>query len=138
MKIAESDKDILACFDVLKQLREDLVKDEFVPRVKRLQKQGYALAFHEVDGEVVCVAGFRLGDNLFAGGNALYVYDLVTAQEHRSKGYGDQLIESLCELARARDCKIIHLDSGVHRYRAHKFYLNHGFEIRAHHFVRHL
>lgn len=138
MKIAESDQDILACFDVLKELREDLVRDAFVPRVQKMRKQGYALAFHEAEGEVVSVAGFRLGDNLFAGGNALYVYDLVTAHKHRSKGYGDQLIEALCEHARAHDCKIIHLDSGVHRFRAHKFYLSHGFEIRAHHFVRSL
>lgn len=136
MQIAETDDQIAACFDVLKQLREDLVREAFVPRIRRMQKEGFALAYHAVDGEVVAVAGFRICDNLFAGGNALYVYDLITAHQHRSKGYGEHLIDALVDLARAKNCKIIHLDSGVHRFRAHKFYLNHGFEIRAHHFVR--
>ena len=138
MQIAESDNEILACFQVLKELRPHIEAGSFLTTIRFMQTEGYVLSYIKAEDEVVSVAGFRICLNLAAQGKALYVYDLVTAQEHRSRGYGDQLIESLCELARARDCKIIHLDSGVHRYRAHKFYLNHGFEIRAHHFVRHL
>jgi GNAT superfamily N-acetyltransferase len=64
--------------------------------------------------------------------------EVTTSEPHRSKGHGPNILRELCELARTQQCAIIHLDSGVFRYRAHKFYLAHGFEIRAHHLLKRL
>lgn len=138
MHIAESDEAILACFEVMKELRENLKRDEFLLTIRGMKHEGYVLGYLESNGEVVSVAGFRICVNLAAEGRALYVYDLVTARRHRSKGYGAELLNAVRDFARANHCAIIHLDSGVFRYRAHKFYLTHGFEIRAHHFVQYL
>ncbi|HEY0963557.1 MAG TPA: GNAT family N-acetyltransferase [Pseudomonadales bacterium] len=138
MKVAESDEEIAACFDVMKELRENLNREEFLSTIRIMKEEGYILSYLEFDGEVTSVAGFRICFNLAAEGRALYIYDLVTSQWHRSKGYGARLLDAVRDYASQRGCTVIHLDSGVFRYKAHKFYLTHGFEIRAHHFLQRL
>lgn len=98
-----------------------------------MQENGYQLLFEKEGETVVAVAGFRLAKNLFMGEH-LYVDDLVTAEKHRSKGYGDLLINWLKELAIKEGCAYLHLDSGTHRGRAHKFYFKQGFTIASYHF----
>lgn len=43
--IANSDSDILACFDTMAELRPHLIKDDFLATVKDMQKGGYQLAY---------------------------------------------------------------------------------------------
>ncbi|HJQ36240.1 MAG TPA: GNAT family N-acetyltransferase, partial [Thermoanaerobaculia bacterium] len=57
--IAESDDDIHACFSVLQQLRPKLVASTFVDDVRRMQRQGYVLAFLRDGDDVRAVAGYR-------------------------------------------------------------------------------
>ena len=45
------------------------------------------------------------------------------------------MIEWLKTYAKNEGCREIHLDSGVQRYGAHRFYLREGFNITSHHFV---
>ena len=61
---------------------------------------------------------------------------LVTLPEFRSGGHGHLLLEWLFAEAKRLDCEQLHLDSGHHRHGAHRFYLNHGMHIDAHHFKR--
>ena len=91
------------------------------------------MAFAEANGEVRSVAGFRFV-SLLAHGPCLYVDDLVTDSNHRSRGYGEALFHWLCDLARAKGCAQLTLDSGVQRFDAHRFYLRHRMSIVAHHF----
>ncbi|RYX82616.1 GNAT family N-acetyltransferase [bacterium] len=131
--IAESDEQITRCFSVLAELRPHLVEAEFLPRVRAMQGEGYELAFVETDGNVQAVAGFRVTDRL-AFGKILYVDDLVTTASSRSQGYGDALFDWLFALAKERSCKQLDLDSGVHRFEAHRFYLRKRMKISSHHF----
>lgn len=118
----------------MRKLRPHLSSEaEFVIRVERQQAQGYELAFAEVEETVRAVAGFRVHEKLSAG-RFLYVDDLATREEDRSKGYGGQLFDWLVEHARARGCAQLQLDSGVWRYGAHRFYLGKRMEITSHHF----
>jgi len=137
IRLAQTEAEIAACFPVMQELRPHLSPDEFVERVRRQQQQGYLLAALEEGGEVVAVAGFRLLEN-FAWSRFLYVDDLVTQSEVRSKGHGRQLLDWLVRYAREHRCQELHLDSGVQRFRAHRFYLIHGMEISSHHFVMRL
>ena len=115
------------------ELRTHLVADEFVQRVHGQQKLGYQLVFLEDAGEVKAVAGFRVGEYL-CWGKILYVDDLVTTASARSKGYGQQLFDWLLAHARATGCNEFHLDSGVEKFGAHRFYLRNRMNISAHHF----
>lgn len=134
LQLAESDEQIAACFPVLVQLRPHLDVESFLPRIRRQQQQGFRLACLEDAGQVVAVAGFRVMENL-AWGRFLYVDDLVTDAAQRSRGHGARLLEWLLDLARNEGCQELHLDSGVQRFDAHRFYLLKRMRITAHHFA---
>ena len=132
--LAESDTDIARCFPVMAQLRPHLVETDFVARVRRMQRDGFHLAFLEADGTVRAVAGYRFQDKLFSGRN-LYVDDLVTDATARSRGHGHALLAWLIAQARVRGCDNFELDSGVQRHDAHRFYLRERMKIASYHFV---
>lgn len=135
--LATTDAEIEACFPVMVQLRPHLRREEFVQRVRAQQADGYRLAYLAVDGEPVAVAGYRFGQN-FAWGRFLYVDDLVTSAQHRSKGYGGILLRWLVQEAKAHGCQQLHLDSGVQRHDAHRFYRREGMELSSYHFRIHV
>lgn len=134
IRIASSDEAIAACHPVMAELRPHVEAGEFVSRVRRQIDGGYALAYVRNAGAVQAVAGYRLSENL-AWGRFLYVDDLVTASTARSKGYGGVLLDWLVAHAREHDCDQLHLDSGVQRFAAHRFYLMHRMDITSHHFA---
>jgi len=134
IKPAQNDNEIADCFQVMKQLRTGLVETAFVPLVRELMADGYQLAYLRDETQVVCVAGFKISKNLFFGKH-LYVEDLSTLDSERSKNYGKQMMDWLRNLAVAEGCNAIHLDSGVQRHRAHKFYLNRNMDIVCYHFA---
>lgn len=133
VKIAHTEAEKRACFPVLKELRTHLEEPDFLPQLKRQEAHGYQLAFVQDAGEVVAVAGFWL-DEAFAYGRYMYVHDLVTSAGARSAGHGRALMDFLKEFAKDAGCVQLHLDSGVQRFAAHKFYLREGFHIASHHF----
>lgn len=131
--IAETDDQIAKCFSVIAELRSHLDQATFVGMVRGMQTDGYRLAYVEDDGVVVAAAGYRIHTTLFMGKN-LYVDDLVTAENCRSKGCGKMMIDWLREMALKNDCHYLHLDSGTQRHRAHRFYLRQGMDIASFHF----
>ncbi|MEH1811801.1 MAG: GNAT family N-acetyltransferase [Nostoc sp.] len=133
IQLAESDFQILGCFPVISQLRPHLEQDNFVEQVRYQMKEGYQLAFLEVEQQAVAVAGFRIS-NCLALGKFLYIDDLVVDELKRSHSYGKQLFQWLIEYARNHDCKHLSLDSGVQRFAAHRFYLMQRMSITSHHF----
>jgi len=139
IKLAQNDIEIAGCFQVMKQLRIELDEAAFVPIVRELMSGGYQLAYFRDEAQVVCVAGFKISQNLFYGRH-LYVEDLSTLESERSKDYGKQMMAwlRLRDLAISDGCNAFHLDSGVHRHRAHKFYLNQNLSIVSYHFAERL
>ncbi len=122
-----------AAWAVVALLRPHLDAHSFVARVAAQRPEGYrAIALFE-HGGCVAFAGFRLA-SMLARGRAIYVDDLVTTEGTRSRGHGAQLLRWLVDEARRQGCERLHLDSGVQRHAAHRFYLRHGFDISAHHF----
>ena len=134
LRLADSDDEIIRCHTVMQQLRPHISQAEFLLRVRRQMQQGYRLAFLERNAEIVAVAGFRLSENL-AWGTFLYVDDLVSCETQRSRGAGKALFDDLVTYARKHGCQQLHLDSGVQRFAAHRFYLREGLQIASHHFA---
>ncbi len=134
---AETDADILACHEVMAELRPGIAGADFLATVRALQKDGLRLACVREGGRVVAVAGYRLSTNLFCGRH-LYVDDLVTTASGRSMGHGRALLAWLRAVAVENDCDVFHLDSGVQRTRAHAFYRREGMELASYHFSERL
>jgi GNAT superfamily N-acetyltransferase len=131
--LAKEDDEIQSCYAVMAELRPHVQPEEFLVRVRRqMEIAGYGLAYL-LDGEVKAVAGFRVSECL-AWGKFLYVDDLVAKSSERSKGYGGDLFDWLVGYAKEEGCNQFHLDSGVQRFAAHRFYLNKRMAIDCHHF----
>ena len=133
IRIAHSDEEITTCFPVMQALRPHLDESSFVARVRFQEQTGYRLVFVETSGISVAAAGFRIGENL-AWGRFLYVDDLVTLPGERSHGYGKALLDWLENYAAREGCGQLHLDSGIQRKDAHRFYEREGLKISSYHF----
>jgi len=134
IRVATTDTEITACYRVMRELRPHIAEEQFLPRVRGQERAGYRLAYIQESTGVVAVAGFRVGENL-AWGRFLYVDDLVVLPGHRSKGYGARLLSWLKERAAMEGCEQLHLDSGIQRKEAHRFYEREGMTMASLHFV---
>jgi hypothetical protein len=131
-----SDDDIRSTYPVMSQLRTHVPEHEYLSRVKRQsQTGGYQVAALFDDGQVRCVAGYRLSECL-AWGKFMYVDDLISDQNGRSKNYGKQMLAWLVDEAQKNGCQEFHLDSGVQRHAAHRFYLRERMDITCFHFAK--
>lgn len=137
IRVSTTDAEIEACYEVMKELRPHVPRDGFVAHVRRQQRSGYHMAFVAVDAAPVAVAGYRYGENL-AWGRFMYVDDLVTSGDSRSKGHGGALLAWLHDEARGNDCRQLHLDSGIQRKDTHRFYEREGMTLTSYHFTTEL
>ncbi len=133
MQIATTRQEIRSCYSVMAELRPHIAERGFVSRVLRQAKEGYRLAFLKEAGTIRAVSGFRIMNTL-AWGKYLYVDDLVTRESDRLSGYGERLFGWLVSFAKKRACGELHLDSGVHRTGAHRFYFKNRMVISSYHF----
>lgn len=134
IRAATTDSAISACYALMRELRPEVPEDQFLSRVRAQETMGYRLACLEGPDGLVAVAGFRVGES-FAWGRFLYVDDLVVRSGHRSKGHGTALLSWLKAEAVRRGCGQLHLDSGLQRKDAHRFYERQGLLSAGFHFV---
>ena len=128
------------CFPVMAELRPHLDEAAFVAAVQRMLPQGYRLSLAAeagADGEALGVAGWRIHETLVRG-RMLYIDDLVTRADRRSRGVGKALLDHLIAIARNEGCQALELDSGCQRSAAHRFYFREGLVISSFHFQRSL
>ena len=107
-------------------------REIFIAQILAQYKEGYQILAAYQPEEIVACIGFRFLI-ILAWGKILYIDDLITTEQNRSKGYGKILLDHVIQIARKRLCKEVHLDTGYARHAAHKIYLKQGFEFVAHH-----
>lgn len=131
---AETDTDIDSCYDVMRELRPHLSREDFLSQVRRqMNDSSYRLLYLSDERGIQAVAGIRVAEWL-ARGKSCEIEDLVTTTVSRSKGYGSQLFDRISEIAENESCTEIRLVSHVTRFDAHRFYLRKGMRIDAHFF----
>jgi GNAT superfamily N-acetyltransferase len=133
VKLLSEDRELEQIAPVLLELRPQYSQAQLLQQIRKQQADGFQLAWVEEDGAVLCVAGFVIAEKL-AWQKHLYVDDLVSSEKQRSRGAGKMLMDWLKHYAREQGCQQLHLDSGVQRFAAHRFYLREGFAIASHHF----
>jgi GNAT superfamily N-acetyltransferase len=131
---ASTDEEILATREVMRQLRPNIPSEDYLATIRRMmQTDGYQLAALYEGGRVRAVAGYRFMEMLYCG-KIMYVDDLNTDEQSRSRGYGKALMDWLKTEATARLCGQLHLDSGVQRENTHRFYFRERLTINCYHF----
>lgn len=131
---ATTDEQIIATRAVMLDLRPNIIETDYLSTVRRMMRtDDYHLAALYEGETVRAVAGYRFTEMLYCG-KILYVDDLNTDKQHRSEGHGQALMEWLKTEAKAAGCGQLHLDSGVQRESAHRFYFRERLTINCYHF----
>ena len=127
MQIRELDlKELLMAYEVVSQLRTSLSYDEFEDLVYEMQPMCYKMFGIMEREKLVTYAGVAIQTNLYDKRH-LFVFDLVTDEAYRAKGYGKMMLEYLHDYAKVGMCTNIVLSSGFAREEAHCFYEKNGF-----------
>jgi GNAT superfamily N-acetyltransferase len=134
---ADADENIRQCWEVVVSLRPHLQEQDFLQKTKSMMDEGYNIVFIEEEGKAVAFAGFRRMQ-MFYCGNIIYIDDLNTLPEYRNHGYAGILLDFIHDIAAKENRDAVHLDSGYHRWDAHRLYLKKGYVLGSHHFVKQL
>lgn len=133
----ETEEHYREAFPVMKELRTHLEEEQFLSLTADMVWDGYRLfAARDDHGAIVGLCGTAVCLNLYDGRH-LWVYDLVTSENHRSRGVGAALLQRMEELAREEGCGCIALSSGVQRADAHRFYEERaGYERKSYVYIK--
>lgn len=118
-----TDEEFRRAFKVMRELRDHLDEDAYMAQLSEMRPRGYRLFAAEEGDSFVALAGIGSGVNFYYG-HYMWVYDLITMKDARSKGHGLALLRYVEELARREGCETLALSSGLQRAEAHRFYLD--------------
>ncbi len=59
-------------------------------------------------------------------------------KEYQNRGFGKEIFEFIFRYSREKGCETSELNAYVQNFRSHKFYMNHGYEIKGYHFLKKL
>lgn len=134
IKQVKTDSDILACFDLMRELRPSLISAElFLQQVKRMSKQGYRLLAAWEKGIPIALAGYR-DQEMIIHGKFIYVDDLITKKSERGKNLGELLLRHIFKEAQQLNYSSVMLDTGISNSLAQRFYFRVGMLPVALHF----
>jgi GNAT superfamily N-acetyltransferase len=122
IKILTNEKEWLEAFEVMKQLRPHLNEESYLDLVREAEaKEDYRIAALYHEEKIVAVTGFMPMITLY-NGRSVWVCELVTDSNERSKGYGEELLSFVEDWSKENGYELVSLSSGVQRLDAHRFY----------------
>lgn len=123
-------RELMMVYEVVSQLRTSLSYDEFEDLVYEMRSMQYKMFGIMEKDKLVTYAGVAIQTNLYDKRH-LFVFDLVTGEAYRGKGYGKMMLEYLHDYAKMGMCENIVLSSGFAREEAHCFYEKNGFAKKS-------
>lgn len=128
-------RELEMAYEVISQLRTSLSYNEFEDLIYDMRSMDYKMIGIMEQDRLVTYAGVAILTNLYHKRH-LFVFDLVTHKEYRSKGYGKMMLEYLFDYAKTGMCQNVVLSSGFAREDAHRFYEKNGFIKTSYQFLR--
>lgn len=120
-------KQFQSILPVLKQLRTNLSEEEALSLWDMMKAERYQLfAMYNEKEEVVTLAGLAICTNFYHEKH-VFLYDLITAETHRSKGHGEKMLSHIEAWGREHGCSSVVLTSAFPRTDAHRFYEREGY-----------
>lgn len=122
IKELKSTREIIEGFSVIKQLRTHLDENTYLKLVGEAKEKDMYRMFALYEQErIAAVVGFKPMITLYYG-RFVWVCDLVTDENIRSKGYGEKLLSYVHDWAKRNGYESVALSSGLKRTDAHRFY----------------
>ena len=132
MSISEvKESDITSVYEVLKELRPHISKEEFVEIYSAAKKADqYTFYAYYIKQECVGLMGVRYLHD-YVHKYHLYIDDLVVKKDYRSQGVGAILLEYAEDLAKANLCTGLRLCTGIDNKEGIRFYERENWSLRA-------
>ncbi|MFJ6208572.1 GNAT family N-acetyltransferase [Lysinibacillus sp. NPDC092081] len=111
----------MEAYAVMVQLRMELTLEKYFLLLKEMIQDGYMLFALYEKNNIMAVAGLSWRVNFYSERH-MFVYDLVTDEAYRSRGYGEKLLHYLHQWGKENGAHYIALESGIQRTSAHRFY----------------
>lgn len=121
IKQLTSKQEWMEAYPVMAQLRAELILEKYLLLLKEMTRDGYMLFALYENMQIVAVAGLSWRVNFYSERH-IFVYDLVTDEKYRSRGYGEKLLQYLHQWGKENGAHYIALESGIQRTSAHRFY----------------
>lgn len=121
IKQLTSQQEWMEAYPVMAQLRTELTLEKYLLLLKEMARDGYMLFALYEHMQIVAVAGLSWRVNFYSERH-IFVYDLVTDEKYRSRGYGEKLLQYLQQWGKDKGANYIALESGIQRTSAHRFY----------------
>jgi hypothetical protein len=123
---------------MIQELMGQQFSDEILTqRFSEMFDQNYECFKISSEGQTLGVFGLWFMTRHYAG-RSCEPDHIFIREEFRGKGVGKKLFEFIYKYAAEKGCETSELNSYVHNFRSHKFYLNEGYEIRGYHFLKKL
>lgn len=106
-------------------LRPEFNETDFLAWREGLLSEGYVLWGAEFEGRIVSIAGVTILPHV-SRRRDLWLHDMATLPEMRSRGFGRRLIDHLVEFAKRRGCTLVVVHSHPDDHEAHRFYEKKG------------
>lgn len=94
IKQLTSQQEWMEAYPVMAQLRTELTLEKYLLLLKEMARDGYMLFALYENMQIVAVAGLSWRVNFYSERH-IFVYDLVTDEKYRSRGYGEKLLQYL-------------------------------------------
>ncbi|SDL79442.1 hypothetical protein SAMN04488034_11226 [Salinimicrobium catena] len=123
---------------LVQRLMENQFSDEILQeRFEEMFTQNYECFGIYLEEKLVGVFGMWFMTRHYAG-RSCEPDHIYIDEAYRSKGMGKKLFEFIYAYAREKGCETSELNSYVHNFRSHKFYLNEDYVIKGYHFLKKL
>ncbi|MFC4076228.1 GNAT family N-acetyltransferase [Salinithrix halophila] len=139
IKECRSERDWRRVWPVIQELRSHLSEDDYLTLLETMRKEeGYRLFYLEEAGEIMACAGIAVRTTFYYGKH-VFVHELVTRSDQRSRGFGERLLAAVERWGQEQGCTRIALTSGLSRHKAHRFYEEKmGYGKKSYAFVKEL
>jgi GNAT superfamily N-acetyltransferase len=106
---------------VVKHLYQDIELLPFLENLEEMSLKGYSMIGLWINGNLYSIAGVQVIQYLCSG-NVLWIVDMVTVPEQRSKGYGKLLLDYIHNYAKDMGYSRVLLHTAHFRCEAIHFY----------------
>lgn len=106
-------------------------------RFLEMYEQNYECFGIYLQQELIGVFGLWFMTRHYAGKSCEPDHIFIKPQ-HQNKGIGQHLFEFIFKYSAEKGCETSELNSYVHNFKSHKFYMNHGYVIKGYHFLKKL
>ena len=122
---------------LLCQMDEKISKETLSERISEMINQGYQCVGVYHKKELIGISGMWITTRYYCG-KFIEPDNVIIDKKHRNKGIGKKLMSWIYNYAQENGCIWSELSAYVTNPKAHKFYLNEGYDILGYRFCRKL